>query len=145
MGSTYQSIVLDAEPDKVWDTVKNFHDLGWAPNVITSCEKVGDTDQASAGAKRVLNGAIHETLIEFNNEKRFLRYQITDGPSPISKEEVKNYFGTLRVVPVTEGKGTFLEWHSEWEQNDAPVYEFCHGVYCALLGELKGKFTSIPA
>lgn len=63
MGKTYQSIIVNAPVEKVWDTMKNFHDMSWAPNVITKCDAVGDTDGASAGAKRKLNDADNGSAI----------------------------------------------------------------------------------
>jgi hypothetical protein len=62
-------------------------------------------------------------------------YSIDDGPSPVSKEEVSNYIG--RVVVEPSGEGTRVEWTSRWEQNDEPVHDFCHGIYVALLNDIK--------
>jgi hypothetical protein len=38
MGSTYQSIVIDAAPEQVWEAIRDFHDTSWTPNVISSDE-----------------------------------------------------------------------------------------------------------
>jgi len=38
----YNSIVIDAPAEKVWDVLRNFHELSWARNVITKVEIVGD-------------------------------------------------------------------------------------------------------
>lgn len=35
MGQTYQSTVINAPAEKVWNAIRNFHDLSWAPNLIT--------------------------------------------------------------------------------------------------------------
>lgn len=137
MGKTYQSIVINAPADRVWATVRNFHDLSWSLNVITAVDAVGDIRGDKVGAKRVLNGAFHETLRELNDEERTFAYSITDGPSPVSKDEVSNYVGRVVVRPITEGSGTFVEWSSSWEKNDQAGYDFCHPTYCALLGDLK--------
>ena len=137
MGQTYQSIVIDAPVDRVWRAVRNFHDLGWAPNVITGVEAVGDIPGDQVGAIRVLNGAFRETLIELDDDQRTFSYSIDDGPSPVSKDEVKNYVGRVTVQPATEGGGTLVEWSSRWEAHDEPVHEFCHGIYVALLADMK--------
>ena len=60
MGLTYRSTVINASADTVWNAIKNFHDLSWAPNVIEKVEVVGDTAGGDVGAKRVLNDAFHE-------------------------------------------------------------------------------------
>jgi len=137
MGRTYQSTVVNAPAEKVWATIRNFHDFSWAPNVIQKCEAQGDKKGDQVGARRLLNGAIHETLLDLNDMERTIKYSIDDGPSPVSKSEVRNYVGVLRVLPITEGSGSFVEWSSSWDMNDAKATEFCHGVYVALLGDLR--------
>ena len=42
MPSSYQTCTISAPVEKVWDVIKSFHDLSWASNVITSCEKDGE-------------------------------------------------------------------------------------------------------
>lgn len=137
MGKTYQSIVISAPVDRVWATIRNFHDMSWCPNVITGVDTVGDVPGDQVGAKRVLNGAFHETLTELNDDERTFAYSITDGPSPVSKADVSNYVGRVAVRPITEGSGTFVEWSSSWDKNDQAAHEFCHTIYCALLGDMK--------
>ena len=63
MPKCYQSRVIDAPIEKVWSAIKDFHDLSWATNVVTSVEKVGEVKGSEVGAKRILNEAFHETLI----------------------------------------------------------------------------------
>ena len=139
MGQTYQSIVIDAPAEKVWSAIRNFHDLSWARNVVTRVEVVGVKKGDEVGAGRVLNDAFRETLCELEDEGRSLAYSIDDGPSPVSKAEVSNYVGRVSVRPVTEGGGTFVEWSSSWERNDQATSEFCHGIYVALLVDMKNS------
>jgi len=124
----------------VWDAIRNFHDMSWSPNVITSLEVVGDIGGDQQGAGRVLNGAFHETLLEVNDDDRRVRYSIDDGPSPLSKTEVSNYVGDLRLSP--DGDGTLVEWSSSWERNDEATAEFSHGIYVALLADMKASLES---
>lgn len=140
MPTTNQSTVVDAPISDVWSRFDNFHDLSWAPNVITHVEKEGSIDGGSVGAKRVLNSAFYETLIEKNNDEYFLRYSIDDGPSPISKDEVSNYIGVVRLSHADEGSGTLVEWTSSWESKADDAVEFCHGIYVALLADLAKSF-----
>jgi len=140
MPSTYQSIVIDAPIEKVWDTVKNFHDFSWAPSVIQSCEIVGDSNGLELGAKRVLNGAFHETLVELDNNKHKIKYSIDDGPAPVSASDVTNYFGTLRLRESTIDNKTLVGWGSVWESESEDAVEFCRGIYVALLNSLSLYF-----
>ena len=132
MPSTNQSVVIDASISDVWKKFTNFHDLSWAPNVITD---------GSVGAKRVLNGVFHETLVELDNDAHILRYSIDDGPPPVSKEEVSNYIGCVQLSADQEGGGILVEWTSSWDSNADDAVEFCQGIYVALLGELANSFN----
>ena len=140
MLTTNQSIVVDAPIADVWSRFSDFHDFSWAPNVMTQVDKVGSIDGGSPGAKRILNNAFHETLIEIDNDEYSLKYSIDDGPSPVSKEEVDNYVGVVRLSPAEDGSGTLVEWSSSWDSNVDDAVEFCHGIYVALLGELAKSF-----
>ena len=140
MPTTDQSIVVDAAIADVWSRFIDFHDLSWAPNVITSVEKVGSIDGSTPRAKRILNNAFHETLIEINSDEHYLKYSIDDGPSPVSKDEVDNYVGVVKLSPSDEGSGTLVEWTSSWDSKVDDAVEFCHGIYVALLGDLAKSF-----
>ncbi len=142
MPSCYQSIIVNAPVDTVWDTVKNFHDMSWAANVITQCEAVGEKPGTEAGAKRILNAAFHETLITCNDQERRVRYSIDEGPSPVSSAEVSHYIGDLHLIPVTLNNATFVEWGSSWESKSEDAAGFCQQIYVALLRELAQKFAS---
>jgi hypothetical protein len=136
MGQTNQSTVIDAPGDTVWKAIRDFHDMRWAPNVVTQLDVVGDRRGDQLGARRVLNGVFHETLHELNDETRTFSYSIDDAPSPISRDDVSNYVGRVTVQASPEG-GTLVEWASQWERNDEAGYEFCHSIYVALLTDMK--------
>ncbi len=141
MPSTQQSIDINAPISDVWSRFSNFHDFSWAPNVISHVEKVGSTHGDEVGAKRILNKAFHETLVEINHDQYRLKYSIDDGPSPVSKEEVSNYYGVIELSYSDESNTTHVEWTSSWESNMEDAVEFCHGIYVALLNELSESFN----
>jgi len=140
MPTTDQSIVIDAPIADVWKRFADFHDFSWAPNVISSIQKVGSINGDTPGAKRILNAAFHETLTDLDSADYFLKYSIDDGPSPVSKDEVDNYFGVVRLTPSEGGNGTLVQWTSSWDSEVDDAVEFCHGIYVALLGELAKSF-----
>jgi len=142
MPSTSQSIDIDALISDVWTRFNNFHDLSWAPNVITQVEKAGSMDGGAVGAKRILNNAFHETLVEIDHNGHTLKYSIDDGPSPVSREEVSSYFGVVKLSTTDEGNRTHVEWSSSWESNVEDAVEFCQGIYVALLNELAESFKN---
>ena len=137
----YNSCVVSAPVATVWAALRNFHDLSWAPQVITSLEKVGDASGDQIGAKRLLNGAFHETLRGLNDTDRVVTYSIDDGPDAVSKDRVSGYVGVVRVFSVTDGDSTFVEWSSSWQDSQGGVKEFCDPIYKALLDSLKQHFA----
>ena len=141
MGTTHQSIIVNAPADKVWSTIKNFHDFSWAPNVIISCKPVGDVSGDTAGAKRVLNDAFKETLIGVDDANRTMTYSIDDGPPPVSKDDVQNYVGNIRLTAATIDNATLVEWSSSWEGKENGCADFCQNIYVALLGDLKKSLS----
>lgn len=141
MGSTYQSTVVEASAEEVWGVLRDFHDLSWAPDVIESCEVLGSGAGDRVGARRRLNGVFEETLRELSDLDRRLRYSIDEGPSPVSSQDVRDYVGTVRVRPVTDGGASFVEWSSRWDGDDQEAADFCHGIYTALLQALARHFA----
>ena len=137
MGSTFQEIEIAAPADKVWQTIRDFHDVSWAPNVVTSIDVVGDKPGDKKGAGRVLNGVFHETLRMLDDDSKTFTYNIDEGPGPLAKGEVRNYVG--RVVVEHIAGGTRVEWTSNWQDNDEAVEAFCHPIYIALLNDLKAS------
>lgn len=137
MGETYQSTIVNAPIDKVWNSIKNFHDLSWSKNVVQKVEPVGEKTGLEVGAKRILNDAFHETLMEVNDSENYFTYSIDDGPSPVSKDDVSNYRGLVKLTSATLDNSTLVEWSSSWENNCEGTAEFCHGIYVALLGDMK--------
>ena len=138
----YNSYVVNAPADRVWSALRNFHDLSWASGVVQSVDRVGAVAGDQIGARRVLNGAFHETLLALNDSDRELKYRIDDGPDAVSKANVSGYIGQVRVMPVTDANGTFVEWSSSWQDSKGGVKEFCDPIYKALLDALKKHFDA---
>lgn len=141
MGQCYNSVTVNASSAKVWETIRNFHDLSWASNVITKVDKIGIVEGVTPGAKRILNEAFHETLLTFDDDKKLFSYSIDDGPAPVARDTIKSYIGTVRVLPVTNDNTAFVEWTSTYESpDDQDVSDFCNPIYHALLSALKEYF-----
>ncbi|TKJ37187.1 MAG: polyketide cyclase [Planctomycetes bacterium B3_Pla] len=142
MGKCYNSVVIEAPCEKVWETICNFHDLAWAAGVVTEVEAEGDLKGDQVGAKRIINDAFHETLLTLDDQARTFSYSIDDGPEPLAKDSVSNYVGSVRLLPITESNTTFIEWQSTYESpDDNAIAEFCNPIYEALLSALKQHFS----
>jgi hypothetical protein len=141
MGKCHHSAVINAPVAEVWAILRNFHDLSWT-SAIESLEPAGDARSDQIGAKRLLNGAIHETLRALNDLEHTFQYQITDGPSPISKDDLKFYYGTVSVLPVTDQNTSYVSWITRFEaKDDAVTQEFCDPFYSTFLAHLKARFA----
>lgn len=120
--------------DKVWDTISNFHDMSWCPNVVASCVPVGDISGDKAGAARVLNDAFHEILKEVNASNHTIRYAIEKAPPPIS--DVSGFAGEIKLAPVMDGV-TQVQWSASWNASSHDGVEFCNATYVAMLDDLR--------
>ena len=135
MGTTYNSTIINAPVDKVWRILRDFHGIaGWA-GAIEKAEPKGDAKADQVGAKRLLNDAIAETLVDLNDDDHSMKYTIDSGPGPL--EEMSEYVGAANAKPITATGDTFVEWSSSWQGNDGPVTEFCNPIYQSLLADLK--------
>ena len=136
MGNCYQKIEIEAPINKVWDTISDFHDLSWAPDVVPSVDKIGDKNGSEIGAGRVLNGVFYETLTVLDPLNFTFSYSIDDGPGPVASDAVSDYVGTVKLTAT--GSGCLVEWSSEFRSpNKDEVADFCNPIYMALLNSLK--------
>ena len=141
MGQCYNSIVVPASADEVWAKLRNFHDYSWSANVITKVDVIGDKGPTEIGARRKLNDAFEETLVDLNDDDRSLRYTIDNGPPPVDADSVETYVGAAKVFPVTATGQSFVLWTSDYTtKDDAAVGEFCNPIYQALLNDLATHF-----
>lgn len=141
MGQCYNTTVVNAPLEKAWAAVRDFHDMSWAAPVITSVEKVGEAAGDEIGAKRILNEAFQETLLELDDDGKTLTYSIDDGPGPVASHAVEHYRGILTLLPVTDTGQTFVEWRSTYVSPDPEaVVNFCDPIYQGLLAALKAHF-----
>ena len=138
----FNSIVINAPAQDVWDVLKNFHNLSWSKNVVSKVAIIGDKSSNEIGAKRILNDVFHETLVSLNENNKSFTYSIDDGPDVVSKDNVDGYLGEVTVFEVSADNSSFVLWTSEWKsaKNDT-VADFCNPIYHALLNDLKLHFS----
>jgi hypothetical protein len=141
MGKCYNSTVVNASIETVWEMIKDFHKVSWGDKVINKIDKVGELSGVEIGAKRILNEVFHETLQSFDSKNHSFSYSIDDGPGPVSKGSVSNYIGKVSLYPITDSGKTYVEWVSTYQSDaDTEVGDFCNPIYAGLLSSLKSKF-----
>ena len=116
----FVSGVVDAPAEKVWPVIRRFDAAAdWLPFVKSSPIEDGG-DPTRVGCVRVLtqtNGEVlREVLVALSDAKRFYSYTFVSSPVP-----VRNHRTTLRVLPITDGDRSYVEWLSRFEI--APEHE----------------------
>lgn len=136
MAMVYGSTIVKANPEKVWELVRNFNALPeWFPFIVASELREGDIPDR-VGAVRTLQarggGVVRERLLELNDSEMRLRFLTFEGA-----DLTLNYNGHMQVRPLTRGGGSFFEFYgvfdaangdiekaSDWLQNNIfnPVF-----------------------
>jgi hypothetical protein len=110
MPRAYASIDIDAPADQVWARIRDFGAFAqWNAGRVVKCEIEGGRQGDQVGAVRsllVAAGAhLREQLVGHSDSERCYSYEFRTSPF-----DVDNYRATLRVVPITEGNRSFVEW-----------------------------------
>jgi len=142
MTKIFVSSVINAPVEKVWQTIGDFEAVAdWNPVIPeSSIENFEASD--TVGCVRHLtmpSGAkIREKLIALSYDEHMYKYSIIKAPMP-----VENYEGKLRLLPITDGNRTYVEWSSEFDVpkgEEADVVAEITGIYISGLDALKRKF-----
>lgn len=142
MAKVFVSSVLNATVDEVWKIIGAFDAVpDWHPE-IKDCAIDNFMSSDAVGCMRNLtmpDGAkIRERLVALSYADYLYSYTIVEGPMP-----VKNYNGTLRLLPVTDGNRTYIEWSSEFDvapDKEAEIVGMISGVFLSGLENLKTRF-----
>src|SRR6202163_3962437 len=143
MAKAYGSIVVPAPASAVWAVVRDFNGLPkWTPFVAESrIEHNAPADQIGCIRNFRLKdgGRIRERLLALSDYDMSCIYSILESPMG-----VENYVATLRLIPVTEGDQTFVEWSAEFDaapdRGEQVAADIGRNVFGAALASLKGRF-----
>jgi hypothetical protein len=110
---TLASSVIDAPIEKVWATIRDFNALpAWHPAIADSQIEKGEPSD-KIGCIRNFNlkdgGNIREQLLTLSDIAHTCTYSILESPMP-----VENYVATLRLLKITDGNRTYIEWSAEF-------------------------------
>jgi hypothetical protein len=144
MAKVYASSVIQAQPGAVWAMVRDFNGLpAWTGFVA---ESRIEQNQAADRVGCIRNfrlkdgGRIRERLLALSDYEMSCTYSILESPMG-----VENYIATLRLIPVTDGDQTFVEWSAEFdaapEREDQIAADIGRNVFAAGLAALKGRFA----
>lgn len=121
MAKSYYSTVINAPAEKVWAAARDFNGLAtWFSAVVSKSEiEGGKSGEAVGGVRNFMFGDanVRERLLAMSDVERSYVYCF-EGAAPFP---VRNYEATLRVTPVTDGGGSFVEW---WAIFDCAADEY---------------------
>jgi hypothetical protein len=124
MPRVFHSVHLKPEAEAVWQALRDFGGLHrWLPG-IAMCELEGGLRGDQVGAIRRIvardGQQFREQLVTLSDYEMVIGYSIVDSPLPISA-----HFAELRVIPITEGGGSFVGWSAEFLAPEAEVAGIC--------------------
>jgi hypothetical protein len=146
MARSYFSTVMDKPAGDVWAVARDFNGLAeWFAVAILSSEiEEGKSGDTVGGVRNFLFGEtrIREHLLAMDDVERSYTYEFYE-PKPFP---VDNYKATLRVTPVTDGDGSFVEWWVTFDcaEADRAHWEgfFAAEVFKPALDSLRGYMAA---
>jgi hypothetical protein len=143
----FVSSVVNAPAEKVWATIRPFDAVvEWLPFVKSSPIEDGG-DPTRVGCVRVLtqtDGEVfREVLLALSDAERSYSYTFVSSPVP-----VRNHQTTLRVLPITNGDRSYVEWSSRFDidpEFEARLVDLMNQNFLAGLRNLAEKFSRDPA
>lgn len=132
MPTVQQEIQIDAAPDEVWQVAGDPGRIAdWLP-ALESSRVEGDRRSCTLAR----GGQIEEKILEHSDEERRYRYQILEGPMPLS-----SYVSTFEVAD--HGGHAYITWTAEFEPEDpaqaAELVQTFEEIYSGGLDALKQK------
>jgi hypothetical protein len=144
MARVFVSSVVDAPAEKVWAIIRRFDAAAdWLPFVRSSPIEDGG-DPTRVGCVRVVtqtDGAVfREVLLALSDVERSYSYTFVSSPVP-----VRDHRTTLRVLPITDGDKSYVEWSSRFEiapENERQLVALMNRNFLAGLRGLAELFKS---
>jgi hypothetical protein len=144
MAKVYVSSIIPAPAGAVWAVVRDFNGLpDWTKFVVESrIEQNMPADRIGCVRNFRLRdgGRIRERLLALSDYDMSCAYAILESPMG-----VENYIATLRLIPVTEGDQTFVEWTAEFDaapdRENGLVESIGRDVFGAALASLKTRLA----
>ena len=120
MATVYASTIVKANPEQVWELVRDFNALPrWFPFIVASELEQGDRPDR-VGAVRTLQarggGVVRERLLELSDAEMRLRFLTFEGA-----DLTLNYNGHMQVRPLTRAGGSLFEFYGVFDAADGDI------------------------
>jgi hypothetical protein len=144
LAKVFVSTVVDAPAAQVWGIVRDFNGLpNWTPFAAESrIEHNARADQVGCIRNFRLKdgGVIRERLLALSDYDFAMSYTILESPMP-----VEDYVATLRLIPITDGDRSYVEWTAEFncrpERERELTDQIGRNVFAAGLRALQARFA----
>ena len=144
MAKVYVSTIVPAPAGAVWAIVRNFNGLPDWTNFARESRIEQNMQADKVGCIRNFRmkdgGRIRERLLALSDYDMSCTYAILESPMG-----VENYVATLRLIPVTDGDQTFVEWTAEFDaapdREERLVEDIGRNVFGAGLASLKTRLA----
>jgi hypothetical protein len=144
LGKVFVSTVVDAPAAQVWAVIRDFNGLpSWTPFAAESrIEQNAKADQVGCIRNFRLRdgGVIRERLLALSDYDFAVTYAILESPMA-----VEDYVATLRLIPVTDGDRSYVEWTAEFncrpERERELTDQIGRNVFAAGLRALQARFA----
>ena len=114
MAKVFISTIVDAPLARVWAVVRDFNGLpSWTPFAVESrIEQNARPDQIGCirNFRLAAGGVIRERLLALSDYDFSMTYSILESPMA-----VEDYVATLKLLPVTDGERSYVEWSAEFD------------------------------
>jgi hypothetical protein len=108
MPRPYYSTIFEQSAERVWATIRDFGLYRWAGVVSETYIEEGKSGDAVGCIRTVhtTDRVIRQKLLAHSDRDRSYTYALCE-PIPFP---LRDYVATLRVTPVTDRDGSFVEW-----------------------------------
>jgi Polyketide cyclase / dehydrase and lipid transport. len=130
MARSYYSTTIALPVEKVWAVARDFNGLAtwWSGNVSSSQIEDGRTGDTVGAIRRFMFGPdqIREHQLELSDIEHRCVYEFCE-PAPFP---VTGYVATLKLTPITDGDGCFVEWWADFD-SEPDKLDYWRGFFAA--------------
>lgn len=113
----YNSTIINAPIEKVWDIIKDYNGLpSWHPILESSRIEEGPVNGVIGCIRELTLGNgehVREQLLGYSSVEHSIVYSILESEMPVT-----DYVATMQLRPVVDGNQTFFEWSVQFEINE---------------------------
>jgi Polyketide cyclase / dehydrase and lipid transport len=117
MPQVMESTVVSGPVGEVWALLRDFGAIGdWHPALPPAEIEDGPADRVGSVRVFPLAGGHRETLVALDDQQRRIAFTFADHAAGLP---VRSYTSTITARPITVTDGTYIEWSSRFDCDEA--------------------------